>query len=121
MLLARKALLDAIRAHFRQFPVVTLLGPRQCGKTTLARQFAEDARATFFDLERPADQARLAQPMTALEPLKGLIVIDEAPLRPDLFPILRVLADRSPRPAKFLLLGSAAPELIRGSSESLAG
>jgi len=81
--------------------MAALLGPWQCGKTTLAR--------------------RLTQPMSALEPLRGLVVLDEAPLRPEVFPVLRVLADRQPLPARFLLLGSASPDLVKGVAESLAG
>jgi hypothetical protein len=101
--------------------VVTLTGPRQCGKTTLARSIAADRQSTSFDLENPVDARRLENPMTTLAPLQGLIVIDEAQLRPDIAPILRVLADRRPNLATFLLLGSASPELVRGASESLAG
>jgi len=101
--------------------VVALLGPRQCGKTTLARQFVPAASANYFDLEDPASLARLDQPMTALQDLQGLIIIDEIQRRPDLFPILRVLCDRTPLPAQFLILGSATPDLLRQSSESLAG
>lgn len=100
-------------------PIVALLGPRQCGKTTLASTFA--ATATF-DLDRSADRAALgAAPELTLQPLEGLVVIDEAQQLPGLFPALRVLADRRDRPARFLLLGSASPELVRGASESLAG
>ncbi|HEX6813973.1 MAG TPA: ATP-binding protein [Planctomycetota bacterium] len=98
-----------------------LLGPRQCGKTTIARSIAADRRATFFDLEVPADRSRLGEPMTALEHLRGLVVVDEAQLEPALFPVLRVLSDRKPLPARFLLLGSASPQLARNVSESLAG
>jgi hypothetical protein len=101
--------------------VVLLLGPRQCGKTTLARQFSEGRKTEYFDLENPADYQRLAQPMTALKPLRGLVVLDEAQLRPEVFAVLRVLADRRPAPARFLLLGSASPDLVRGVSETLAG
>lgn len=100
--------------------MTVLLGPRQCGKTTLARSVA-DAKATWFDLENPVDAARLSEPMLTLENLKGLVVIDEVQRHPGLFPVLRVLADRRPLPARFLLLGSAAPELLQQSSESLAG
>ena len=110
-----------IMRRLRSNPVVLLLGPRQCGKTTLAREFAAGHKAEYFDPEAPADQSRLRQPMTALEPLSGWVVIDEAQLLPELFPILRVLADRRPLPARFLLLGSASPDLVRGVSESLAG
>jgi predicted AAA+ superfamily ATPase len=98
-----------------------LLGPRQCGKTTLARQLAAGRRVEFFDLESPSDRSRMMEPMTALRPLRGLVVIDEAQLEPAIFPVLRVLADRRPLPARFLLLGSASPDLVRGVSESLAG
>lgn len=117
----RQDLLARVEARFRSSPVVLLLGPRQCGKTTLARQFAEERRVEYFDLEAPADFDRLAQPMTALEPLRGWVIIDEAQMRPELFPVLRVLADRRPRPARFLVLGSASPDLARGVSETLAG
>ena len=121
LLVERPELLAQIEHRFRSNPVVLLHGPRQCGKTTLARQFAAGHKAEYFDLESPRDVSRLAQPMTALEPLTGWVVIDEAQLQPQLFPLLRVLADRQPLPAKFLLLGSAAPDLVRGASESLAG
>ncbi len=117
----RPELLAAIQQRFRANPVIMLLGPRQCGKTTLAHQFARGRNAEYFDLEAPADAQRLAQPMTTLEPLRGVVVIDEAQLQPGLFPILRVLADRRPLRARFLLLGSASPDLVRGVSESLAG
>jgi predicted AAA+ superfamily ATPase len=101
--------------------VVTLLGPRQCGKTTLAREFVAPDSLNYFDLEDPASLARLSEPDMALRPLKGLVVIDEVQRRPGLFPLLRVLADRHPLPARFLILGSASPELLRQSSETLAG
>lgn len=100
---------------------MALLGPRQCGKTTLARHFVPPDSTNYFDLEDPKSAARLAEPDTALRSLKGIIVIDEVQHRPDLFPLLRVLADRKPLPARFLILGSAAPDLLRQSSESLAG
>jgi len=102
-------------------PVVSLLGPRQSGKTTLARAVARRHKATFFDLEDPRDLARLGSPMMALEPLRGLVVIDEIQRLPGLFEVLRVLADRPRRPARFLILGSVDPRLVRGVSESLAG
>lgn len=99
-----------------------MLGPRQVGKSTLAHSIAGEHRgAHYFDLEDPADTSRLAEPQTALEPLEGLVVIDEVQRQPELFTLLRVLADRQPLPARFLLLGSASPTLIRGVSESLAG
>ena len=112
--------LSAVRRALKRSPVTAILGPRQCGKTTLARGLA-GSRAAWFDLERPADLARLAEPMLALERLRGLVVLDEVQRRPDIFPILRVLADRRPLPARFLVLGSAAPELLQQASESLAG
>jgi len=110
-----------LRARLRASPAVALLGPRQCGKTTLARRLAADRSSHYFDLEHPADLARLDEPFTALARLKGLIVIDEVQRRPDLFPTLRVLLDRKPLPARILVLGSASPDLLRQASESLAG
>lgn len=110
----------------RIHPIAAILGPRQCGKTTLARQLAAHAPArakpvTYFDLEDETDLARLETPKLALEGLRGLVVIDEVQRRPALFETLRVLADRRPLPARFLILGSASRDLIRQSSESLAG
>jgi len=104
-------------AHFR---VTSLLGPRQCGKTTLARALATRPDA-YFDLEDPLDLARLEAPQQTLGKLAGLVVIDEIQRRPDLFPLLRVLADRPGPPARFLILGSASLDLVKGVSESLAG
>lgn len=100
---------------------MALLGPRQSGKTTLARRLVPADSENYFDLEDPQSVARLAEPALALRPLKGLVVIDEVQRRPDLFPLLRVLADRKPLPARFLILGSAAHDLLSQSSESLAG
>jgi predicted AAA+ superfamily ATPase len=107
----------------RDFPVVAILGARQVGKTTLAQRIMEVHKgpAQRFDLEDPADLARLDDARLALSGLRGLVVLDEIQLRPDIFPILRVLADRRPRPARFLVLGSASPGLLRQSSETLAG
>ena len=105
----------------RRARVTALIGPRQAGKTTLAREIVPPGSAAYFDLEDPRALVRLAEPMTALSPLRGVIVIDEIQRRPDLFPVLRVLADRRPLPARFLILGSATPELLRQSSETLAG
>jgi uncharacterized protein len=106
-----------------QFPVVAIIGARQVGKTTLAQQIADqaDAPVTRFDLEDPADLARLEVPALALESIEGLVVLDEIQRLPEIFPVLRVLVDRDRRPARFLVLGSASPELLRQSSESLAG
>ena len=107
----------------RENPVVALLGARQVGKTTLARGLMRQRRgpATWFDLEHPRDLRQLDEPTLVLEPLRGLVVLDEIQYRPELFPVLRVLADRSPCPARFLVLGSASPELLRQGSETLAG
>ena len=102
-------------------PVAALLGPRQCGKTTLARQIAAREPTEFFDLESPVDLRRLSAPMTTLEKLSGLVVIDEVQRRPDLFELVRVLVDRPENRTRFLLLGSASPGIVTGVSESLAG
>jgi len=112
-----------VRELIRQFPVVGLIGARQVGKTTLARHLAAGERqpVTFFDLEDPADEAKLADPRLALEPLRGLIVIDEVQRKEGLFRLLRVLVDRPDNAARFLVLGSAGPDLLRQSSETLAG
>lgn len=120
-MIERKALLDRIRIALGRSRIVALTGPRQCGKTTLARQLLPVDSPNYFDLEDPTSLARLDEPMTALQHLKGLIVIDEVHRRPDIFPVLRVLADRTPLPARFLILGSTSPNLIKQSSESLAG
>lgn len=120
----RERYLAQITRHFAIHPVVALLGPRQCGKTTLARMYAEGLTATSvvrFDLEDPTDLAALAEPKLALQDLRGLIIIDEVQRFPELFPILRVLVDRPGNPARFLILGSASRDLIRQSSETLVG
>lgn len=121
MIVARPRLLQALRAALERRPVVVLTGPRQCGKTTLARQLLAPAAPTYFDLEDPRTHALFEEPMTALEPLTDLVVIDEVQRAPDLFALLRVLADRRPLPARFLILGSASGALLRQSAESLAG
>ena len=115
--------LEEVRGLLAEFPVAALIGARQVGKTTLARRIAADwtGERHHFDLEDPRTEARLAAPMLALEPLRGLVVLDEIQRHPELFPVLRVLADRPGTPARFLLLGSAAPEITRQSAESLAG
>lgn len=120
-MIPRPDILTAMKAALERSPVVVLSGPRQCGKTTLARQLLSPDSVNYFDLEDPASVSRLDEPMTALRPLEGLVVIDEVQRRPDLFPILRVLADRTPNPARFLILGSASGDLLRQTSESLAG
>ncbi len=122
MMLKRTELLAAIEAAFGVHPAVTLCGPRQCGKTTLARFLAgQEEGSTFFDLEKATDRQKLAEPEQTLEPLRGLVIIDEIQRQPRLFETLRVMLDRPGSPARFILTGSASPELIRGVSESLAG
>lgn len=120
-MIQRPRWLAEIGAALKRSRVTALIGPRQSGKTTLARQIVPPDSPAYFDLEDPRSLARLAEPMTALAPLRGVVVIDEIQRRPDLFPILRVLADRRPPPARFLILGSASPDLLRQSSETLAG
>src|SRR5881628_3875879 len=120
-MIQRPRWLTEIRAALKRGHVTALVGPRQAGKTTLARQIVAPDSPAYFDLEDPRSLARLTEPMTALAPLRGVVVIDEIQRRPDLFPILRVLADRRPLPARFLILGSASPDLLRQSSETLAG
>lgn len=120
-MIARAALLSSLKTALSRSRVVVLVGPRQCGKTTLARQLLRPESVGYFDLEDPVDLARLDEPMTSLSTLRGLVVIDEVQRRPDLFPILRVLADRRGTHARFLVLGSASGDLLRQTSESLAG
>ena len=120
-MIPRPAIFDRIRIALGRSRVVTLIGPRQSGKTTLARQFVPAQSLNYFDLEDPVSMARLDEPMIALRELRGLVVIDEIQRHPALFPLLRVLADRDPLPAHFLILGSASPDLMRRASESLAG
>ena len=120
-MIARVALKNTIQHKLETNRVVALIGPRQCGKTTIARQFVAPTSPNYFDLEDPFSLARLDQPMTTLQDLQGLVVIDEIQRRPELFPVLRVLSDRTPLSTRFLILGSASPELLRQSSESLAG
>src|SRR5262249_32516445 len=120
-MIERTADIQLVRAALRRSRVVAILGPRQCGKTTLARQFVPANSLNYFDLEDPQSLARLDEPDLALRPLRGLVVIDEVPRPPALFPFLRVLADRRPLPARFLILGSASPDLLSQSSETLAG
>ena len=129
-MIARNSALAAVKTALEHYPVVTLLGARQVGKTTLARQIAAEVGASgavpavsvhFFDLEDPTDLARLAEPKLALDSLSGLVIIDEVQRKPSLFALLRVLADRADSPAKFILLGSASPDIVRGTSETLAG
>lgn len=120
MPIAREGYRRQIAESLARFRVTAMLGPRQCGKTTLARTLAASPDS-YFDLEDPLDLARLEAPRQTLGALSGLVVIDEIQRRPDLFPLLRVLADRADQPARFLVLGSASLDLIKGVSESLAG
>ena len=123
MLIDRPVARARIREAFSVHPAVALTGPRQCGKTTLAREIAADGpgESTFFDLESAVDRRRLQVPEQALSGLSGLVVIDEIQRQPELFETLRVLVDRPGNRARFLVLGSASPSLVRGTSESLAG
>jgi hypothetical protein len=111
----------ALDQAFAVHPIVALLGPRQCGKTTLARRYSAGRKASIFDLEDPVDAQRLTAPLTVLERLSGLVVIDEIQNRPELLELVRVLVDRPESSARFLILGSASLEIVRGASESLAG
>lgn len=115
--------LKILNNRIKEYSVVAILGPRQCGKTTLARQFTKQQKKDkvyFFDLENPRDLVRLENPMFTLEELEGFIVIDEIQRKPELFPVLRVLADKNHK-SKYLILGSASPSLLKQSSETLAG
>jgi uncharacterized protein len=121
VMVERSQLLATLKKALARSRVVVLTGPRQCGKTRLARQLLSETSVNYFDLEDPANLERLSEPMTALRPLRGLVVIDEVQRRSELFPILRVLADRRDASARFLILGSASGDLSRQTSEGLAG
>ncbi|MBM4351734.1 MAG: ATP-binding protein [Deltaproteobacteria bacterium] len=121
VMIQRPHAINRVRNVFEVHPIAALLGPRQCGKTTLARMIAECEHSTFFDLENPIDVRRLSSPMQAFQGLSGLVVVDEVQRQPSLFELLRVLVDRPQNKAKFLLLGSASPRLVKDVSESLAG
>ena len=120
-MIKRPNLTRQIAQALKRSRVVALIGPRQCGKTTMARELVSTDSPNYFDLEDPQSLARFDQPLTALKSLKGVVVIDEVQRRPDLFPILRVLVDRTPLPARFLILGSTSSDFLRQSAESLAG
>lgn len=122
-MIERSRHVEAVIRRLRTFPVTAILGARQIGKTTLGQQVEEvyGKPCHRFDLEHPPDLARLEDASLALGDLRGLVVLDEVQRRPNLFPVLRVLADRKPRRARFLVMGSASPELLRQSSETLAG
>lgn len=121
MWIERTKLEERVNTALRRSRIAALLGPRQCGKTALARHISKGKQTTYFDLEDPTDLRRLENPSLTLAPLEGWVVIDEIQRKPELFKLLRVLADRQPLPARFLILGSASPDIIRQSSESLAG
>jgi predicted AAA+ superfamily ATPase len=121
MWVLRADLQKSIEDGLKSRPITAILGPRQCGKTTLARAIARERQAHYFDLEDPADEARLQNPRLVLGRMRGTVVLDEIQRRPDLMPLLRVLSDRRPLPCRFLVLGSASPDLIKSSSETLAG
>jgi predicted AAA+ superfamily ATPase len=112
---------EAVSRALLRSPVTALLGPRQCGKTTLARQISQEREGHYFDMESPVDRQRLQNPELALGSLSGLVIIDEIQLAPELFGILRVLADRPGQAARYLVLGSASPHIIKRISETLAG
>ncbi len=124
-MLGRPTFIEGIERAFRTHNVVAILGPRQCGKTTLAHLYVEEKKlreaSHFFDLEDPADIASLENPKSALESFKGLVILDEVQRLPDLFPVIRVLVDKHKADLRFLILGSASRDLIRQSSETLAG
>jgi len=119
--IARNKLLESVDQEISRFPVVLLLGPRQCGKTTLAREISAMHDAHYYDLEDPENPLSPESASITLRALSGLVVIDEFQRMPELFGLLRVLADRRPLPARFLILGSASPDLVKGVSETLAG
>lgn len=120
-MIQRDRLLQQLQWNLKRNPVTAVLGPRQCGKTTLVRLFSSGKPHAYFDLENPPDLARLENPIRTLGHLKGILIIDEIQRQPELFEILRVLSDRRPLPARFVILGSASFDLIRRSAESLAG
>ncbi len=120
-MIERHAYLSRLDEASRRSPIVAILGSRQCGKTTLARSFCMGKQATFFDLESLPDIRRLQNPELVLGNLNGLIVLDEIQKMPELFNVLRVLVDRQDHQARFLILGSASPVLIKNVSETLAG
>ena len=121
IMVQRTELLQQVEYSLKRNPVTGILGPRQSGKTTLAREIGRQENAAYFDLEDPNDQARLANPRLMLEALRGVVILDEIQRRPELTMLLRVLADRNPLPCRFILLGSASPDLMRQASDSLAG
>ena len=120
-MISRPEYLNQISRAVKRSPITALVGPRQCGKTTLARMFAKNRAATYFDLESQPDVNRLQNPELMLGSLRGLVIIDEIQVMPALFKVLRVLVDRPKNKTRFLILGSAAPDLIKNVSETMAG
>lgn len=120
-MIPRKHYYTAATTAIRRSPVCALLGPRQCGKTTLARMLAQDHAAHYFDLESEADRRRLQNPELMLGSLAGLVILDEIQFVPELFSVLRILVDRPDYDTRFLILGSASPQLVKGVAETLAG
>ncbi|MFK5927226.1 MAG: ATP-binding protein [Desulfuromusa sp.] len=120
-MLTRFHYLQALATAAKRSPITALLGPRQCGKTTLAKQFSSSQPSHYFDLESPSDQQRLQNPELLLRSLQGLVVLDEVQLMPQLFSVLRVLCDRPENTVRYLILGSASPDIIKSASETLAG
>jgi hypothetical protein len=117
----RPVYLNQLARAVKRSPITALVGPRQCGKTTLARMFAKDRTAAYFDLESQLDLNRLQNPQLMLNSLGGLVIIDEVQVMPELFRVLRVLVDHPENKARFLILGSASPDIIKNVSETLAG
>jgi len=117
----RTEYLNRLTTAIGRSPVTALLGPRQCGKTTLARELAEHQPATFFDVESLPDRRRLQNPELMLGGLSGLVILDEIQEMPELFQVLRVLVDRPENRARYLILGSASPEIVKSAFETLAG
>jgi predicted AAA+ superfamily ATPase len=120
-MIQRPAYLKNLADGVRRSPVTALLGPRHCVKTTLARMFEQDMQKTYFDLESEPDRLRLQNPELMLGNLDGLVVLDEIQVMPELFRVLRVLVDRPENQARFLILGSASPDIVKNVSETLAG
>lgn len=121
MFLKRQRYVNAVREALSRSPIVAILGPRQCGKTTLSHHLGLKEKVTFFDLESPGDTQRLQNPEMTLKSLDGIVVLDEIQLKPEILSVLRVLVDRQENNNKYIILGSASPEIIKGASESLAG
>jgi uncharacterized protein len=120
-MIQRKYYLDRLRVAIGRSPVTALLGPRQCGKTTLAHQLSGELETTIFDIESVPARRRLQNPELMLGSLSGLVILDEIQEMPELFSVLRVLVDRPENQARFLILGSASPEIVKSASETLAG